>query len=145
MGARFGLNIMSAVSAQGELRFMTVHGRIAAAQCIEFITRLNHGIYRMIFLIMDGHPIHKTKCVTIFIETESMKKRVRLFFLPPFSPELNPDKRVWKDLKNHSMGRQIITAPDQMHRAVISHSRHIQQSLERVRGYFHNKATQYTA
>jgi len=77
-GARFGLNIMSAVSAQGEFRFMTVHGRIAATRFIEFIKRLIHGTDRMIFLIMDGHPIHKAKCVTKFIETESMKKRFRL-------------------------------------------------------------------
>ena len=144
-GARFGLNIISAVSAQGELRFMTVHGRIAAAQFIEFIKRLIHGTDRMIFLIMDGHPIHKAKCVTRFIETESMKKRFRLFFLPPYSPELNPDERVWNDLKNNSMGRQIMTAPDQMHRAVISHLRCIQQSPERIRGYFHNEATKYAA
>jgi transposase len=95
---------MSAVSAQGERRFMTVHGRIAAAQFIEFITRLIHGTDRMIFLIMDGHPIHKAKCVTRCIETESMKTRFRLFFLPPYSPELNPDERVRNDLKNNSMG-----------------------------------------
>ena len=144
-GARFGLNIISAVSAQGELQFMTVHGRIAAAQFIAFIKRLIHGTDRMIFLIMDGHPIHKAKCVIRFIETESMKSRFRLFFLPPYSPELNPDERVWNDLKNNSMGRQIITAPDQMRRAVISHLRCIQQSPERVRGYFHNEATKYAA
>jgi transposase len=125
-GARVGLNIISAVSAQGELRFMTVKGRIKAAQFIEFITRLIHGTERMIFLIMDGHPIHQAQCVTRCIETESMKKRCRLFFLPPYSPELNPDERVWNDLKHNSIGRQIITAPDQMHRAVISHLRCIQ-------------------
>lgn len=144
-GARFGLNIISAVSAQGELRFMTVKGRIAAVQFIEFIKRLIHGTDRMVFLIVDGHPIHKAKCVTRLLATESMKKRVRLFFLPPYSPELNPDERVWNDLKNNSIGRQVMTAPDQMHRAVISHLRCIQQSPERVRGYFNNKATKYAA
>lgn len=144
-GARFGLNIISAVSAQGELRFMTVKGRIAAAQFIEFIKRLTHGTERMIFLIMDGHPIHKAKCVARFIETESMKKRVRLFFLPPYSPELNPDERVWNDLKNNSIGRQVMTTPAQMHRAVISHLRCIQKSPKRVRGYFNNEATTYAA
>lgn len=144
-GARFGLNIISAVSAQGELRFMTVNGRIAAGPCIEFIKRLIHGTDRMIFLIMDGHPIHQAKRVARFIETESIKKRFRLFFLPPYSPELNPDERVWNDLKNNSIGRQVMAAPDQMHRAVISHLRRIQKSPERVRGYFNNEATKYAA
>ena len=144
-GARFGLNIISAVSAQGELRFMTVNGRIAAAQFIEFIKRLTHGTDRMIFLIVDGHPIHKATRVARCIATNSMKKRIRLFFLPPYSPELNPDERVWNDLKNNSIGRQMITAPEQRHRAVIRHLRCIQQSPDRVRGYFKNKTTQYAA
>jgi len=144
-GARFGPNMISAVSAQGELRFMTVKGRIAAVQFIEFIKRLIRGTGRMIFLIVDGHPIHKAKRVARFIETESMKKRFRMFFLPPYSPELNPDERVWNDLKNNSIGRQVMKVPDQMHSAVISHLRCIQKSPERVRGYFNNEATKYAA
>jgi len=63
-GARFGLNLISAVSAQGEFRFMTVKGRVGAAQFIEFIKRLIHGVDRMVFLIVDGHPAHKAKKVS---------------------------------------------------------------------------------
>jgi transposase len=91
-GARFGLNLFSAVSAQGEFRFMTVRGRVGAAQFIEFIKQLCHGVARRVFLIVDGHPAHKAKSVSRFIET--VKGRFRLFFLPPYSPELNPDERV---------------------------------------------------
>jgi transposase len=96
-GARFGLNMISAVSAQGEFRFMTVKGRIGAPLFIEFIKRLLHGMDRMVFLIVDGHPVHKAKSVKNFIET--IKDRFALFYLPPYSPELNPDERVWNDLK----------------------------------------------
>ena len=89
-GARFGLNMISAVSAQGEFRFMIVRGRVGAAQFINFLKRLLHGVERKVFLIVDGHPAHKAKMVTRFIET--VKERFRLFFLPPYSPELNPDE-----------------------------------------------------
>lgn len=141
--ARFSLNLFSAVSAQGEFRFMTVSGRVGAAQFIEFIKRLIRGTDRMIFLIVDGHPAHKAKSVVKYIET--IKKRFRLFFLPPYSPELNPDERVWNDLKNNSIGRQVIKAPEQLHKAVISHLRFIQKSPDRVRSYFNNEATKYAA
>lgn len=144
-GARFSLNIISAVSAQGEFRFMTVKDRVGASQFIEFIKRLLHGTEQMIFLIVDGHPAHKAKSVTRFIETQSIKKRFRLFFLPPYSPELNPDERVWNDLKNNAVGQQAITTPDQMHGAVISHLRFIQKSPNRVRSYFNNSTTKYAA
>jgi transposase len=105
-GARFGLNIISAVSTQGEFRFMTVKGRVTAAQFMDFIKRLLHGSARTIFLIVDGHPVHKAKSVTRFMET--VKDRFQIFFLPSYSPELNPDERVWNDLKNNAVGRQSV-------------------------------------
>jgi transposase len=142
-GARFGLNLISAVSAQGEFRFMTLRGRVGVAQFIEFIKRLLHGVQRMVFLIVDGHPAHKAKMVTRFIET--VKDHFRLFFLPPYSPELNPDERVWNDLKNNAIGRQSINSPDQLHGAVISHLRFIQKSPDRVCSYFNNETTKYAA
>jgi transposase len=142
-GARFGLNLISAVSAQGEFRFMTVKGRVGAAQFIEFIRRLLHNVPRMVFLIVDGHPVHKAKRVKRFVESE--KDRFRLFWLPPYSPELNPDERVWNDLKNNAIGRQALTTPQHLKTAVISHLRFIQKSPDRVRSYFQNTTTKYAA
>ena len=142
-GARFGLNLISAVSAQGEFRFMTVKGRVGAVQFIDFIKRLLHNTTRRVFLIVDGHPAHKAKMVQRF--AASVKDRFRLFFLPPYSPELNPDERVWNDLKNHAIGRQSITSPDQLKSAIISHLRWVQKSPDRVRSYFQNETTRYAA
>ena len=142
-GARFGLNLISAVSAQGEFRFMTVKGRVGAVQFIDFIKRLLHNTTRMVFLIVDGHPAHKAKMVKRF--AESVKDRFRLFLLPPYSPELNPDERVWNDLKNNAVGRQSITSPNQLKGAIISHLRLVQKSPDRVRAYFQSETTRYAA
>jgi transposase len=140
-GARFALNLISAVSAQGEFRFMTVRCRVTAAKFIEFIKRLIHGIDRMVFLIVDGHPAHKAKMVRRFVD--SVKDRFRLFYLPPYSPELNPDERVWNDLKNNAIGKQVITTPKNLYRSIISYLRFIQKSPSRVRSYFNNETTLY--
>ena len=142
-GARFGLNLVSAVSAQGEFRFMTVKGRVGAAKFIDFLKRLIHNAQRMIFLIVDGHPAHKAKMVRRFVE--SAKDRLQLFFLPPYSPELNPDERVWNDLKNNAVGRKFINSPKELNKAVISHLRLVQKSPDRVRSYFQNETTKYAA
>lgn len=99
----------------------------------------------MIFLIVDGHPAHKARAVAQFIATEAIKKRFRLFLLPPYSPELNPDERVWNDLKNNAIGQQVITTPAQLHGAVIRHLRFIQKTPARVRSYFNNATTRYAA
>jgi len=144
-GARFGLNMISAVSAQGEFRFMVIRGRVGATRFIEFIRRLVHGSDRKIFLIVDGHPSHTARKVSNFIESRPIKERFRLFVLPPYSPELNPDERVWNDPKNGAIGRDAITNPNQMHRAVVRHLRFIQKSPDRVRSYFEGETTNYAA
>lgn len=144
-GARFGLNMISAVSAQGEFRFMVIRGRVGSTQFIEFIKRLVHGSDRKIFLIVDGHPSHKARKVTTYIESKPIKERFRLFFLPPYSPELNPDERVWNDLKNNAIGRSAIATPEQLHRKVVSHLRFIQKSPDRVQAYFNGETTKYAA
>jgi transposase len=130
-----------AVSAQGEFRFMVVPGRINAARFIEFIKRLLTNAPGMIFLIVDGHPTHRASVVQRF--AKSVKDRFRLFFLPPYSPELNPDERVWNDLKNNAVGRQSTASPDELRDVVLSHLRFVQKSPDRVRSYFNSETTRY--
>jgi transposase len=142
-GARFGLNLISAVSAQGEFRFMAVRGRVNAVEFIDFMERLIHGVERKVFLLVDGHPVHKARKVKRFVESHN--ERLQLFYLPPYSPELNPDERVWNDLKNNAVEKQVITTPKELHRAVISHLRSIQKSPARVRSCFNNETTMCAA
>jgi len=142
-GARFGLNLISAVSRRGDIRFMGVQGRVNAQVFIGFLQRMLHGMRRPIFLIVDGHPLHKAVKVRRFLE--SVADRLRMFFLPPYSPELNPDEHVWNDLKNNAIGRKVITGPAQMKRAVLSHLRSLQKSPLLVRSFFHAPSTAYAA
>ena len=107
-GARFGVNLISAVSAQGQLRFMLTKGRVTAAVFMDFLKRLLVNARTPIFVVVDGHPTHRAKSVARFVAEQAGK--LALFFLPPYSPELNPDEFVWNDLKNHGTGRKLITS-----------------------------------
>lgn len=142
-GARFGLNIISAVSRRGDFRFMGVEGRVNAGVFIEFLRRLLHGADRPIFLIVDGHPSHKAKKVRKFVE--STEGRLRIYFLPPYSPELNPDELVWNDLKNNGIGRVALTGPDHLRREVLSRLRRLQKLPALVRSFFRAPTTRYAA
>jgi transposase len=142
-GARFGLNLISAISPRGQMRFMVTKGNVGAATFIEFLKRLIHNAENPIFLIVDGHPAHKAKMVTKYIE--SVKNRLRLFFLPPYSPELNPDELVWNNLKNQGVGRKVIETKAQMKRTVISHMRKIQKSPHLICSFFQSDTTRYAA
>jgi transposase len=142
-GQRFSLNMISAISPRGALRFMVVKGGVGARVFIEFLKRLMHGQRRPVFLIVDGHPAHRAKIVRAFVE--SLKGKLRLYFLPPYSPELNPDELVWNDVKNNAVGRSKLYGPKALHRAVVSRLRFLQKRPDRVRSFFQAHDTRYAA
>jgi transposase len=142
-GARFGLNLISAISPRGQMRFMVTKSSVGATVFIEFLKRLIHNVERPIFLIVDGHPAHRSKKVKAFVE--SQKERLQLFYLPGYSPELNPDELVWNNLKNHGIGRQVIETKPQMKKAVLSHMRSIQKSPSLICSFFQTQTTRYAA
>lgn len=141
-GARFALNLISAVSRRGELRFMAVDGRMNAGKFIEFLKRMLKDSKRKIFLIVDGHPCHKAKKVRDFVNARP--DEIELHILPPYSPELNPDEHVWNELKKGTVGRMAIAGPDQLKRLVFSHMRRIQKLPNKVKSYFRAPETAYT-
>ena len=142
-GQRFSLNMISAISAKGELRFMVVKGGVGAKVFLKFLKRLLQGHRRRVYLIVDGHPAHRAKIVKNFVT--STDGRLKLFFLPPYSPELNPDELVWNDVKNNGVARSMISQPRDIHRAVVGRLRFLQKSPERVRSFFQAPDTRYAA
>jgi len=141
-GARFSVNLISAISAKGSMRFMTVPGRLKAPQFIEFLRRLLHGADRRVFLIIDRHPVHRSAAVRKFVE--STKGRLRIFFLPSYSPDLNPDELVWNHLKHHKVGKAMVTGPDQFHRTIQSALRSLQRLPRIVASFFRHPELHYT-
>ena len=142
-GARFGVNLISAVSRRGDFRFMAVEGRVTGSVFINFLKRLLVHAPRVVFLIVDGHPTHKAVMVRQYVETVSNK--LRLFFLPPYSPELNPDELVWNDLKNNGIGRMPIGTKENLKRDILSHLRSLQKLPLRIQSFFLAPTTAYAA
>ncbi len=142
-GARFGFNMISAVSPKGQLRFMVVSGRVASAQFCEFLRRLVQGMKRKIFLISDGHPVHRSAKVRKL--AESLKDQLELYYLPPYSPELNPDEWVWNELKNNGIGRMQVIGPDDMKKKIIHHMKWMQRTPDLIRSFFQAPTTRYAA
>jgi transposase len=140
-GARFSVNMISAISPRGLLRFMTIKGRFNAERFVDFLKRLIHNSRRPVFLIVDGHPVHKAKKVREYIE--STDGNLRLFILPPYSPELNPSELVWNSVKSKRVGRKTITGPDDLKRKVISGLRALQKTPSKVASFFHEKYARY--
>ena len=140
-GTRFSVNMISAVSAKGQLRFMAFNGKMNADKFIEFLQRLIYKAKRPIFLILDGHPVHKSRKVKEFVATTDGK--LRLFILPPYSPHLNPDEWVWNWLKKHNLGKTQVSGPDQFRSAVSQFMRRLQKLPKILKGFFRDPNLAY--
>ena len=141
-GARFGANLISAISARGQLRFMVTPGRVTAPVFIGFLRRLMVNATSPIFLIVDGHPVHRAKSVRRFVEEQEGK--LELHYLTPYSPELNPDELVWNNLKNQALGRKLITSRESLRAMTLSHLRRMQRLPALIQSFFLAPSTCYT-
>ena len=142
-GARFGLNVISAVNRRGALRFMCVEGKVNADVFIEFLGRLMESAGHPVYLVVDGHPTHKAAKTRKFVE--STKGRLKLFLLPGYSPDLNPDELVWNNLKSQGTGKRAITGPDQLKKLVVGHLRSMQKNADLIRSFYRTPSTEYAA
>ncbi len=140
-GARFGLNMISAVSNNGSMRFKCVQGKINADVFIEFLKGMIKDCKCKIYMIVDGHPTHKAKKVTNFVEANA--GFLKLFYLPPYSPELNPDEYVWNELKNNCVGRMSFSNKEELKESIHSFLRSLQKLPDKIMSYFCSKTTAY--
>lgn len=100
-GARASIAAMSALSPKGRLVFRLHTKRITSVEVIDFLKQLlRHHPSRHVIVVMDQAKPHTSKMTKAFIES---KKRLHVFYLPPYSPDWNPDEKVWNHLKNHEL------------------------------------------
>ena len=120
---------------------MVVDGRMTAVRFIAFLKRLLHNQTQPIFLIVDQHSSHRAKAVQEFVA--STDGHLELFFLPPYSPELNPDELVWNHLKTHGVRKRLLQTPQELKRYVLGHMRSLQRTPALLRGFFKKPSLRY--
>jgi transposase len=143
-GARHAMSLISAITSKGRMRFMIKEkGGVNADVFIEFLKRLLVGETRTIFLIVDRGPAHRAKKTKAFVET--LGSKLKLFFLPPYSPDRNPDELVWKHLKADTVGRMVVTDKVDFKSKVVSSMRSLQKRPEKICSFFQKPSLRYAA
>jgi len=143
-GARHGISLISAITSKGKMRFMIKEkGGVGASVFIEFLKRLLVGATRPIFLIVDNGSAHRAKMTKAFVET--LGGKLRLFFLPPYSPDCNPDELVWKHLKADTVGRMVTTGKADFRKKVDASMRSLQKRPEKISSFYQKPSLRYAA
>src|SRR5665213_40275 len=145
-GQRFRCNMISAITNRGRLAFMIFRQRFTARVFLNFLgrlLRLTRKTRRKIFLIVDGHPVHKARSVRRWLAEHA--QQIRIFCLPSYSPELNPDELLNQDVKTNALGRVRPVNVQEMMGNLRSYLRITQARPELVKRYFRERRVQYAA
>ncbi|MGF6292680.1 IS630 family transposase [Paraburkholderia youngii] len=142
-GKRFGCNMISAITNRGELSFMVFEGTFKNATFIEFMKRLIRQATRKIYLIVDGHPVHRSATVRKFVAENATC--LRLIRLPGYCPELNPDELLNQDVKTNALGKSRPTSRADMIGTVRRHLHRRQKEPHVIRNLFKERHVSYAA
>jgi transposase len=143
-GKRFRVNMISAVSNAGLLRFRLFEQSFSGPVFIDFLRRLLRDCAgRKVHLILDGHPVHRSKLVGRWVDRHAT--RIQLHFLPGYSPELNPVELLNHDVKANAAGRRAARTLAELAGELRAYVRRRQRQPEVVKRFFQHPATCYAA
>ena len=142
-GKRFKCNMISALSNRGQLQFMIFKKNFTNAVCLRFLRRLLKHNRGKVVLIWDGHPVHASAAVAAFVAENAAKLKV--YRLPSYSPDLNPDELVNNDVKSNALGRKRPRTQKQMIRHIRAHMHKRKNDPALVRRFFQEESVRYAA
>jgi transposase len=142
-GKRFGCSMLSALSNRGRLYFTVFKQAFTKSVFLDFMQRLHKQLKRPWVLIVDGHPVHRSREVAQWISAQA--GRAQLVFLPPYSPELNPDELLNQDVKTNTVRKQQPKNQAELLAQVRGYLRKRQRQPKAVKRYFRASTVRYAA
>jgi len=133
-GKRQSIGMVSAISVRGAMHWMVFVGSMNSELFIEYLRRLLHDIKGKIFLVVDGAGYHTSKETTDWVKAR--KNRIELFFLPSYSPDLNPDEWVWKNVKNDHIARVVPDGSNHLFEIAERALRLLRAAPGKIRSFF---------
>lgn len=143
LNKRFGRSIISTISNRGQMRWMIFKGALNAELFGQFLERLVKGAKRKVFLILDNLPVHHAKVLRPWLAQH--KDRIELFFMPGYSPELNPVEVANADLKKNVSSSPPPRTERQLELELIAHYRSVQRRPQHIMRYFGHPDVRYAA
>ena len=137
------LNLLSAISNRGKLRFTITKASINADILIDFMKRLVRDSKRKVLLILDNLRVHHAKKVMAWLADH--RDEIEIFYLPPYSPEHNPDEYLNSSLKRDIGAKPMPTSEDDLARNARSSLKRHQLAPDKIRAFFSHPAAAYAA
>ena len=135
------VNMISAISSQGKVRFMVYQDTMNQQRLIRFMQRLVRASEQKVFLILDNLKVHHGKLAAAWLEKH--KDKIEVFFLPPYAPEYNPDEYLNHALKIFVHSGQLPYTVEEISLKIQSFMRKLQHQPQFVSNFFHSPMLSY--
>ena len=142
-GQRQKLSMISTVTNQGKTRWMIIDEAFNSDKLITFLEALVKDAGKKVFLILDNLRVHHSKPVKAWLAEHTDK--IEVFYLPSYSPELNPDERLNADLKFALGSRVQVRTKDKLKAVTENHMAMLAANPQRVKSYFQDPRVKYAA
>lgn len=142
-GQRFGCNMISAISTRGQLAFMVFQGSFGAPLFVNFMQRLIRQAKGKVYLIVDGHPVHRSRIAKDFASAN--EEALRLIRRPGYCPELNPDELLNQDVKTNALGKSRPANKGESIAGVRRHLHRRQKQPQLTKNLFQERHVRYAA
>lgn len=92
------LNIFGMITRRNQYMGFTTQESINADKIVEYLDMLSFQVKKKTVIVFDNATVHRNAKIK---ELRSIweKRGLFLFYLPPYSPELNPAEILWRMLK----------------------------------------------
>jgi transposase len=140
-GQRQKVSAISAVSAKGGFWSTVYTGKFNAVRFVEFLKAFRRGGRGKVFLVVDGHPSHHAKVVKAYVE--ETRGMLELHFIPPYSPDLNPDEFVWQYAKTNGLAKKPLKQNESLKNRVELDLAAIKAKPALVRSFFKAPSVAY--
>ena len=135
------INMISAISSQGKVRFMVYQDTMNQQRLIRFMQRLVRASEQKVFLILDNLKVHHGKLAAAWLEKH--KDKIEVFFLPPYAPEYNPDEYLNHALKIFIHSGQLPYTVEEISHKILSFMRKLQHQPQLVSNFFRSPMLSY--
>ena len=140
---RHGLSVISTVTNRGQMRWKAFDGALNSDILVDFLRRLIKDAGRKVYLILDNLRVHHSKPVKVWLAEH--RHKIEVFYLPSYSPELNPNEMANADLKQAVTRLAPARTKLELVNATARHLRSVQRKPDRIKSYFEHRPVRYAA
>jgi transposase len=139
-GGRYRINMITAITNEGEMYFQICSESLNGNTFIEYLKNFVKDSHDPIFIIMDGHPVHRSKKVEEYVKNTD---GLEIFFLPAYSPILNPVELLWNNVKAQGLAHYLIRNVEKLKTKATQLLKSLKETPEKIRAFFKEEFVRY--